>query len=63
MVAEKTVHIESSDKMELMAKDISQEAENECSSKGKNIIAKADSSMALDGGSKMDVKAGTIKMN
>lgn len=63
MVAEKTVHIESSDKMELMAKDISQEAENEYSSKGKNIVAKADSSMALDGGSKMDVKAGTIKMN
>lgn len=63
MVAEKTVHIESSDKMELMAKDISQEAENEYNSKGKNIVAKADSSMALDGGSKMDVKAGTIKMN
>lgn len=63
MVAEKTVHVESSDKMELMAKDISQEAENEYNAKGKNIVAKADSSMALDGGSKMDVKAGTIKMN
>lgn len=63
MVAEKTVHIESSDKMELMAKDISQEAENEYNSRGKNIVAKADSSMALDGGSKMDVKAGSIKMN
>lgn len=63
MVAEKTVHLESSDKMELMAKDLSQEAENEYSSKAKSIVAKADSSLALDGGSKMDVKAGSIKMN
>ena len=63
IVAENTVHLESSDKMELKAKNIVQEAENEYSAKSKSIVAKSDSSMALDGGSKLDIKGGTIKMN
>lgn len=63
VIAKNTTHIESTGQMEIMGKDISIEAENEVTQKGKTLAVKADSSMALDGGNKLEVKAGTIKMN
>lgn len=63
VVAKNTAHLESSDQMELMGKNIYQEAESEYNIKGTAVAVKADSSMALDGGSKLEAKAGTIKMN
>lgn len=63
VIAKNTAHVESTDQMELMGKNIYQEAESEYNIKGKAVAVKADSSMALDGGSKLEAKAGTIKMN
>jgi hypothetical protein len=63
MIGQKTVHVESADKMEFMGKTIAGEASDELSLAGKDIKAKADSSMAIDGGGKLDMKAGTIKSN
>jgi len=63
IIAENSVHLQATDQMELMGADITAEAENDFSISGSNIVVKADSSLALNGGSKMDVKAGTIKMN
>jgi uncharacterized protein involved in type VI secretion and phage assembly len=63
IVAQKSAHIESSDKMAVMGKSIAQEASDELSLKGKNVKVKADSSMAIDGGGKLDVKGSSLKMN
>jgi len=62
-VADQTVHLESADKMEIMGKTIAEESEDKFTQTGKEIAIKADSKMSIDGGSKLDVKAGDIKMN
>ncbi|MFV0418267.1 MAG: type VI secretion system Vgr family protein [Dysgonomonas sp.] len=63
MVAQSLFHAESADKMEMLAAKISEESSGEFTQQGKSIAIKASSQMDIDGGSKMNVKAGNIKMN
>jgi uncharacterized protein involved in type VI secretion and phage assembly len=62
-VADKTLHLESADKTEIMGKTIAAESEDKFTQKGKEIAVKADSKINIDGGSKLEAKAGQIKMN
>lgn len=63
MVAQSLFHTESADKMEVLAAKISEESSGEFTQKGESIAMKATSKMDIDGGGKMNVKAGNIKMN
>lgn len=63
MVAQSLFRAESADKMEVLAAKISEESSGEFTQKGESIAMKASSKMDIDGGGKMNVKAGNIKMN
>jgi len=63
MVAQSLFHIESADKMEMLAAQIAEESSGEFTQKAESIAMKASSKMDIDGGGKLNVKAGSIKMN
>lgn len=63
LMAEKMIHVESAEDVELLAKNIASESGEELRQKAKTIAIKADSKMDVDGGSKLSIKAGSIKMN
>jgi uncharacterized protein involved in type VI secretion and phage assembly len=62
-VADKTLHLESADKTEIIGKTVAAESEGKFTQKGKEIAIKADSKVNIDGGGKFEAKAGQIKMN
>ncbi|WP_029906690.1 type VI secretion system Vgr family protein [Prevotella sp. 10(H)] len=63
MVAQSMLHAESGDKVEILGATVAQESTGEFTLKGETVSMKASSKMNIDGGSKMNVKAGNIKMN
>jgi uncharacterized protein involved in type VI secretion and phage assembly len=63
MVAQSMFHAESGDKYEVLAASIAEESSGEFTQKGESIAMKASSKMDIDGGGKLNVKAGNIKMN
>lgn len=63
MVAESLFHAESSDKYEVIAASIAEESSGEFTQKAESIAVKASSKIDIDGGGKINAKAGDIKMN
>jgi len=62
-IAESIFHAESGDKMEFLAASIAEESSGEFTQKGDSIAMQGASKIDIDGGGKMNIKAGNIKMN
>lgn len=63
VVAQNLLHVESADKIEVMGASIAEESSGAFTQKGESIAMKASSKIDIDGGGKMNLKAGSIKMN
>jgi len=62
-VAQSLFHAESGDRLEVLGATIAEESSGEFTQKAESIAMKASSKLDVDGGSKMNMKAGNIKMN
>ncbi|NDV65235.1 type VI secretion system Vgr family protein [Bacteroides sp. 224] len=63
VVAQNLLHAESGDKIEVIGASIAEESSGKFTQQGESIAVKASSKIEMNGGSKIDMKAGTIKQN